>query len=295
MNLLVSGGGGFIGKRLISTLLIKGHMISALVRPESELVFFINNKIEILDISKKEIIDSFFKKHKIDGVIHLASLFKAEHVYDDIGSMVQSNLTFGTQLLDLCKTHKIKWFLNTGTFWQHYNNESYNPVNLYAATKEAFEKISIYYVNTSKLNFVTLKINDTYGPNDTRRKIISLLIGQVNSQEPLSLSPGDQLLAINHIDDVVSAFMKMIELVSSDTDRLMCGKTYKIYSHEVISLKSLAKLIENIVGAKLNVRFGDRSYREREVMIPWDNGENIPDWAPNVSLEKGIRSLISLT
>jgi hypothetical protein len=38
----------------------------------------------------------------------------------------------------------------------------------------------------------------------------------------------------------------------------------------------------------LNINFGGRPYREREVMIPWQNGKVVPGWKPYVSLEAGL-------
>jgi hypothetical protein len=48
--------------------------------------------------------------------------------------LIQSNVLFGTQLLEAMGVNNTRNIVNTGTFWQHYNNEDYNPVCLYAAT-----------------------------------------------------------------------------------------------------------------------------------------------------------------
>lgn len=70
-------------------------------------------------------------------------------------------------MLEACKKAETKWFLNTGTIWQNYNvsdkSDEYNPVDLYAASKQAFITMAKYYTETSKLRFCTLKLCDTYG------------------------------------------------------------------------------------------------------------------------------------
>ena len=69
---------------------------------------------------------------------------------------MSSNITFGTQLVEAMVANGCYQFVNTGTSWQHYENDEYNPVNLYAATKQAFEDILRYYVETSALRVITL-------------------------------------------------------------------------------------------------------------------------------------------
>jgi CDP-paratose synthetase len=174
MKILVTGATGFIGQNLVKLLLSKNYDIHCIVRENSDqskidskaIIFEYNNNINSLV--------TYFNEQKFDGVIHLASLFLASHTQDDISNLISSNIKFGTELLEASKQSNIKWFINTGTFWQHYKNEEYNPVNLYAATKEAFESIAKFYTETSNLIFITLKLNDTFGPNDTRNKVFNL-------------------------------------------------------------------------------------------------------------------------
>ena len=66
---------------------------------------------------------------------HLAARYIAANAYEDIGGLVKDNIEFGTELLEAMKANNINHFVNTGTAAQHYENEAYNPMNLYAATK----------------------------------------------------------------------------------------------------------------------------------------------------------------
>jgi len=58
-----------------------------------------------------------------------------------------------------------------------------------------------------------------------------------------------------------------------------------------MSLRKLAEVFEKVTNKKLNIKWGARPYREREVMIPLENGEVVPNWKPKVSLEEGIKKL----
>ena len=162
MKILITGATGFIGQNLIKSLLNNNYNVYCITRIHSDLSK-INSKVKIFQYDENiDLLIEFFQNEKFDGVIHLASLFLLNHTKDNISNLLSSNIKFGVELLEASKISKVKWFINTGTFWQNYNNEEYNPVNLYAATKEAFLNIAKYYTQTSDLIFTTIKLNDTF-------------------------------------------------------------------------------------------------------------------------------------
>ncbi|MFZ5374581.1 MAG: NAD-dependent epimerase/dehydratase family protein [Campylobacterota bacterium] len=289
MKILLTGATGFIGQHLTEKLIEAGHTVHAIVRNSSDparLNPLANAYIH--DETAASLIDYFEREH-FDGVIHLASLFLATHTADQIGKLIASNVTFGTVLLEASKTSKVKWFINTGTFWQHYRDRDYDPVNLYAATKEAFEKIAAYYSETSGLIFTTLKLNDTFGPDDTRNKIFNLWEKNSQTDEVLEMSGGEQLIDISYIDDVVSAYLKLTEHLSSEHANDFRGKSFAVISASRMSLKDLACKFEKATGKRLNIVWGARPYREREVMVPWTKGKPVPGWKPRYTLHEAIQ------
>lgn len=86
--------------------------------------------------------------------------------------MISSNIELGSLLLDCAYNSNVSFFINVGTYWQHYHGEAYNPVNLYAATKQALEDIANYYRIISDMKICTFCLNDTYGKGDTRKKYL---------------------------------------------------------------------------------------------------------------------------
>lgn len=292
MKILITGATGFIGKNLIKKLLQEGHDIHMLVRPSTVIKESDQNIYTYIFDGDVEKLNTFVKKENFDGVIHLASLFLAQHKQEDIPDLITSNITFPTTLIEVAVKNNIPWFINTGTFWQHYENKDYSPVNLYAATKQAFEDIAKYYIETSSINFVTIKLCDTFGPHDTRPKIFNLLSKISKTKEQLDMSPGEQLLDINHVSNIVSGFEKMIDILSKDKMRELTGKSFAIMAEERITLQNLVKLFEKITNTKLNINWGGREYRPREVMIPWENGAPIPGWKPTVSIEEGMTIML---
>lgn len=289
MKLLVTGTTGFIGGHLLKRLQAENHSVVALVRPTTNIEALKNQRISfhIFDTDITEL-TNYMIQEKFDGVIHLASLFLAQHKPEDIKNLIESNVFFGTAVLEASAKSNTPWFINTGTFWQHYKNKRYDPVNLYAATKQAFEDIAAYYTATTKLSCVTIKLNDTFGPNDTRPKVFNLWRKVSASGETLDMSPGEQLMDISYIGNVIDGFMKMIELLAQNPEKFR-NASFAISASKRMSLKKLAQLFEKVTGTKLSINWGKKPYRPREVMIPWTKGKKIPGWKAKVSLEEGIK------
>ncbi len=289
MNILITGATGFIGKNLIDQLILK-HKLFVIVKETSELHF--HESLEtFLFVENIPELSNWIKKNKIDGVIHLASLFIAQHKAEDIKPLIDSNVYFGTALLEALQGCSIKWFLNTGTIWQNRIHDSleYNPVNLYASTKQAFISIAEYYAQLDSYQFVTLKLCDTYGKNDTRKKVFNLFKQVSNSGEPLNMSPGEQVMDIVYIDDVINGFTTLISLLDQ---KQVYEKEYVLSSGKRYSLKQLAEIFSEVCGKPLFLKWGELPYRKNEVMIPWTKGVTVPSWSPKVDLYTGIKLFI---
>ena len=226
---------------------------------------------------------------KPDVVFHLASLFLAQHEPKDVEALVLSNVLFGSQLLEAMRVNGVSQIVNTGTSWQHYNNDDYNPACLYAATKQAFEDILAYYAEAASIKAVTLQLFDTYGPGDTRPKLFHLLNKTARSHETLAMSPGEQLIDLVYIDDVIDAYLCAIAALGV----LPVGHhVYAVSSGKPLPLRELVSIYEKVVGVNLPIDWGKRAYRPREVMAPWNRGRALAGWYPKVGLVEGIRRII---
>lgn len=289
---LITGATGFVGSHLARRLVKKGWDVHIIIRPQSNLKI-ISDVIEKLTIHRHdETTDrmfDIFSETKPAIVFHLASLFLAQHQSKDIESIIKSNILFGTQLVEAMVTNGAYKMVNTGTSWQHYNNEVYNPVCLYAATKQAFEDILKFYVETSDLKVITLKLFDTYGPGDPRLKLFTLLRKAIEEQTELVMSPGEQLIDFVYIDDVIEGYIMAAKRLIDN--KVLSKEEYAISSGNPISLKELVALYGQITGKPLRVKWGGRSYRPREVMTPRDKGQKLPGWQPTFGLIEGIKRM----
>lgn len=285
---LVTGATGYVGSNLVRVLVEQGWKVSVVVRTGSKLDVLgaVLNKIVVYthDGTTIGMIEAV-KAAKPEIVFHLASLFLAQHKEEEVEGLIASNVLFSTQLVEAMAANNVCYLINTGTAWQHFDNKKYDPVNLYAATKQAFEDILLYYVNARGIKVKTLALFDTYGQNDPRSKLMSLLWKTAHEQKTLEMSPGNQFIDIVHISDVVSAF---IHAASNISDQIEGHVTYGISSGKPLKLQELVKVFEAATGQLLPIVWGGRPYRFRECMVAWSDYKPLPGWEPKIPLEIGI-------
>ena len=270
MKILMTGITGFIGKNLAERLLNNGHEVFAIVRPTSKIdelsknlqdnvkFFTYDADNTVLDI----VTDLCVEDNRPDVVYHLASwLLTTEHKFEDIKDLIQSNITFGTELLDAMTANNLYNFVNADTMLQE----------------------------ARQLKCISLCIFGTYGSNDKGR-IFALLKKIADSGETLKMSPGGQLVDFVYIDDVVDAFILAGNYLAKNQYDY-CG-TYGVSSMNPIPLRSVVEIFEEVSGKKLSIEWGGRPYRQREVMITWTNFKTLPGWEAKINLREGIAKLL---
>lgn len=287
---LLTGATGYIGGKLAARLLADGWRVHAVVRPSSAGVLTAGVEAHRLDGTTAGLI-AVVADTAPDIVFHLASLYLADHRPDQVDDLVGSNVLFGAQLFEAMTAAGAKHVVNTGTASQHYGTSDYNPVSLYAATKQACADVLRYYHDARGLSAITLKIYDTYGAGDSRRKLVQLIADAAVSGERLDMSPGEQIIDLVHVDDVIEAFTVAADRLLSADDTI--NEEY-LLSGERVSVRALVALVEKSLGRPIDARFGARPYRAREVMVPVEAqpGDAMPGWQPQRRLRGTVSNLV---
>ena len=214
--------------------------------------------------------------------VNLGCTSVAEHCTDDVDPLVQSNILFGTQLLEAMTVTGVSTIVNTGTTWQHYEGREYSPVSLYAATKQAFQNILQFYCEVRGLCAMTLELPNTYGPGDRSPKLLSLMDRAARTGETLQMSPGEQLLDLLHVDDVAHGYEVVADGLLSG--QLPSSSQYRLSSGSLVRLKDIVELYRQATRRTVSVAWGGRPYRVREVMEPQSPVPVLPGWIASRSL-----------
>lgn len=287
MKILIAGANGFIGSHLCRVLVQGGYEIGVVCSATSNLA-----KIEgliSLGVCRDSGIQSllkFLESRRFDGVINLAAYYAFDYKPASVDRFIESNISLGVHLLEVAAASGIPWFLTIGTTWQNFKGAQYDPVDLYAATKKALQDIMRYYVSSGKLTCGVLKFTDTYGADDARKKVLPLWKKVAKTGELLLMSPGEQYIDLLHVSDVVEAIIAVILILEKSSIGFY---DYVISSEKQLTLKELAGMVERIAGVRLNIHWGGRPYRTREVMMPAFIGNPVPGWSPRIPLEDGVR------
>ena len=280
---LVTGATGFVGTALVRRLVADGWTVDALVRTEAA---SLPGKV-----TAHRVPDS------IDGMIelvadvtpthcfHLATAFRGVHSPVDIAPMIEANLGFGTALAEACARVPDVRFVNTATVWQHFDAAAYSPVSLYAATKQAFADLLVFYAEVEGLAVHTLELTDTYGPDDPRAKLIPFLLRAGADGTRLEMTDGSQLIDLVHVEDAVGALLA--------TAAAPAGPSYGARGDGAITLRELVDRFQMATGLTLDVVWGARPSRPREMVRPWMTADPPPEWSPRIRLDDGLRALIT--
>jgi nucleoside-diphosphate-sugar epimerase len=286
----MTGVTGYVGRHVAARFAAAGWTVDAIVRPESGATpVGVTPHVHDGSIAS---LKTALAAARPSVVIHIASAVVIEHGFEDVDRILDANIRFPTLLLDAMRGTSCRRFIDTGTSWQHFTaTDAYDPANLYAASKQAFFDLALYYANALGFSISSLKLFDVYGPGDERRKLLPLLLNLRKSGGSLDMSPGEQGLDLVHVADVADAYLATAEagLLNAPPG----AETFTVRSGRTVTVKELVGLLEAVGGRPLPVVFGGRPYRNREVMAPWTADRPAPGWSPKVTLEAGLAEIIA--
>lgn len=275
-RILVTGSTGFIGRAVLPLLANQASEIAVVTRSSSALE---SSALTLIDAEGPVLVERI-ASFAPDVVIHLATHFLASHEVADIPALVRSNVEFGTFVLEGAAACSAR-FLNVNSAWQHVGGAEYAPVSLYAATKQAFFDISTYYSQVRGLDVRDVTLFDSYGPSDTRMKLVPLLLAAAKSGSPLDMSDGQQLIDLTYVDDVAAGIVHAALATDLPASTV-------VRSWNPMTIREVVTHVESVTGASIAVNWGVRPTRPREMRTDWVFGTALPGWRPAVSFDEGL-------
>jgi nucleoside-diphosphate-sugar epimerase len=282
-NVLITGGNGYLGSVLVQHLIRHGVEVHALVhRSRNRLdellatqnIHAVGSNIDAIEVLTAEL--------RPDVIFHLAGKHAEPATMTDTADMIQSNLTVGTALLrGAVQCNRQPIFVNTGSFWQFSEQDSFSPNSFYAATKQAFMDLMHFFERVKNLRSTTLILYDTFGVDDPRPKLWTSILNAPAGTR-LSLTEGRQLIDLVHVDDVASAFVYAAELLSRGE---VLERTYAVRSERKVTLRELVESLNRLAGSRLELDWGAIPYKAGQIFIPWQ-GPLLPGWHAEINIEK---------
>ncbi|MBM3952791.1 MAG: NAD(P)-dependent oxidoreductase, partial [Rhodospirillales bacterium] len=147
-RVLMTGAAGYVGHRLARRLAGDGIAVTALLRPSSDRSRLA--KVPGLTVREHDgdldALVAILADAKPEAVFHLAGKYVREHARADVAGLMRDNILFGVELLEAMRAAGMNRLVHAATYFQHMDGSAYRPLNLYAATKQAFEDMLSYYV-----------------------------------------------------------------------------------------------------------------------------------------------------
>lgn len=292
MKVLVTGGTGFVGRHVAARLLTDGHTVGLLARSQDKVLrLFPNGGLETIlttDLEWKTKVQAF----NPEVVIHLAAYFTGREDADAIHNLIDSNLTFTTELSAAVSDTDCKAFVSTGTFTEYLRgNGEPLPNNLYSATKAAERPILGYFQEKSGWKWIHVIVYSPYGRRNESKKVMDYLLDALEAPEPVAFSDGLQRLDFIHVDDMADFYATLL----AHLEALPTRQELHLGTGRATSLREVATAIEEVSGKKVNALWGARprnSYDPLFACAPIAANIELLGWQAKLSLREGIKILL---
>lgn len=249
MNVLITGGTGFIGSRLSLKCLELGHSVKVLGLENTPAESY-NKKIieekgaKVVPVSIMDREALFEHLKGIDVVYHLAAAQHEMNVPDQ--HFWDVNVTGTRNVLESSVSVGVKRFVHGSTIGVYgivdglIDEETpCNPENIYGVTKLEGEKLALSF--NEKIPVVVIRIPEVYGPGDRR---LLKLFKAIKKNTFFMIGSGKNLHHLIYVDDLIEAF-----LLASNTEEGV-GQVFLLAGEEPISSNDMASTIAKELGAK---------------------------------------------
>jgi UDP-glucose 4-epimerase len=296
LNILVTGGAGFIASHIVDAFIKEGHNVMVIddlstgfeknINPKAKFV-----KANICDKNLKEL----FKKEQFDLVNHHAAQMDVRRSVKDPEFDATTNILGTINLLQNCIEYKVKKFMFASTGGAIYGEQEYfpadekhyqQPKSPYGISKLAVEKYLYFYHSEYKLNYTILRYANIYGPRQNpfgEAGVVAIFSTRLlKGEQPIINGQGKQTRDYVFVGDVVKATLLTLNDSMSDV--------YNVGTGIETDVNQLFNLINEITRAKKEEKHGPAAAGEQlRSVITSDKLFNKFGWRPSTKLEDGLK------
>ena len=276
-TILLTGASGYLGGCLGNKLLCNGYSIIPVYRNHDSKHNF-DDGVYLSDVN----LENIFQNYQFDGIIHTATAYGRKS--ESLSQIINSNVVFPAELIQLSAKYKIKYFINTDTILN-------KNINAYSLTKSHVTDWMNMFANDVKM--IDMKLDHFYGPNDTNTKFVAAMSEKLLANvESIDLTEGTQTRDFIYIDDVVDAYMVILQNIN----KIPTGhiSTFEVGTNQKTSIRQLMNILKNLTGATTKLNFGAVPYRKNEV-LDYDvntTALRLLGWTPKTDINTGLKNII---
>lgn len=289
MQILVTGGAGYIGSFMTKVLLQKGHEVTVVDSLERGSKSYIDTRAIFKegDCSDRDFLHKLFSQNKFDAVIHFAGFIAMGESMRDPGMYFYNNVVPAIQLLDEMAKNNIDVFIFSSTAGVYGNpikipipeDHPKNPTNPYGQSKLMVEEMLPWYKKIYGIRFCSLRyfnaagaaLDGSHGENHSpETHIIPTAIRALLEDKEFILYGNDYntedgtcIRDYIHVIDLVEAHVLALEKISNQTE----GCFYNVGTGKGHSNKQVLQTIERIANKKLKITVSNRRPGDADVLV----------------------------
>lgn len=269
MRIFITGGGGFIGRHLVSSLLKSNHVITIFDNfsntKKQQIQDLFEDKISIVNGDIRNYNCIYEKLSNSEVVIHLAAKIDVNESIKNPIEYNEVNVSGTVNLLQACvkkNINKIIFASSAAVYGNPVNlplveNMSTNPLSPYGASKLAAEKYLQAFSNSYNLNSISLRFFNIYGIDQTIQYagVITKFIKNIENNLPLIIyGNGEQTRDFISIYDVIKSIENSILKIEGKH-----GNVYNIGTGKSITINELIRAFESILNRKLKIEYKEKT------------------------------------
>lgn len=304
LRILLSGASGFVGANLARALQQEGYDVHALARPASGSFALRRELLEALPKTSRRDIDladahavfEWVRTLKPDVLIHLA-MYGGNPGQDDAAKIRQVNVEGTRNILRALNGAPNAIFIHTGSSSEYgpslrpmREGQECHPAGEYGKTKLEATQMVRAWAAENKRRAGILRLFSPFGEYDHPFRLIpSVMLSCIRHQE-LALSSPSPVRDFVHIDDVVSAYITLVQKLQEQ--KFAGGEVFNVGSGAQHSVRQTAESIVRLLGSDISIKYGEASIRGAESGV-WQadlaKSARVLGWKPALSFEQGLK------